>query len=87
MSMTLDKIKATRALAVQFIADADALAAKLHDDHNPKRWNDSTLRWEEPAASTCPPGDAYSYGSRESGQLRRRSMDLTRSLAELRKSA
>ncbi|WP_028265918.1 hypothetical protein [Arthrobacter sp. MA-N2] len=79
MSMTRGKIELTKAAARSLIIACDALlerldAERVRYDHQAKR------------NVTRPKSDGdYSYGSPESGALRRRSMDVTRILADLRK--
>ena len=75
--MTRFKIAAAKALAQEFIERCDEAMKQL--DREAKR---NTWRTQPPGEST--PYD-YSYGSKPTGALRRRSMDLTRTLAELRK--
>lgn len=41
--------------------------------------------YDGPTPSAGPGPDDYSFGSKETGTLRRRSMDLTRMLADLRR--
>lgn len=85
MSMTKTKIRAARKLALQFVEDADKLLAKIEADHNRERWNPATGKYERHAPEH--PAPAYAtYAGAISGTLRRRSMDLTRSLAQLRKA-
>lgn len=77
MSMTRFKIAAAKSMAQEFIERCDAALKQL--DTEAKR---NTWRTDPPGEST--PFD-YSFGSKPTGALRRRSMDLTRTLAELRK--
>lgn len=74
MSMTRQKIEAAQAEARRFLEAADAALARL-DEENTRRI------YPQPG----PTPDDYSYGSAATGALRRRSMDLTRSLADLRR--
>lgn len=71
--MTRFKIAAAKSLAQEFIERCDE-AMKQLDTEAKRSW--------QPRDST--PFD-YSFGSKPTGALRRRSMDLTRTLAELRK--
>lgn len=75
--MTRFKIAAAKELAQEFIERCDAALKQLDAEAKRNTWR------------TEPPGEAtlhdYSYGSKPTGALRRRSMDLTRTLAELRK--
>lgn len=79
MSMTRAKIEATKAAARTVIAACDALLERLDSERS--RWD-----YQEQRNIVRPkdPND-HSWGSPESGTLRRKSMDLTRTLAELRK--
>lgn len=77
MSMNRAKIEAAKSLAQEFIERCDAAIAQLDVEARRNTW-----RTDPPGQST--PAD-YSYGSKRTGTLRRRSMDLTRILAELRK--
>lgn len=74
--MTRFKIAAAKALAQEFIERCDAAMKQLDTEAKGRHW-------------TTPPGEStpydYSGGSKPTGALRRRSMDLTRTLAELRK--
>lgn len=88
MTMTRSKIEGAKAEAQRFIEAADAALARLdveakrrdeHYDYLAQRGHDGP----RPAEGTSPYD--YSYGSKETGALRRASLDLTRNLAELRK--
>lgn len=88
MSMTRDKIIAAQAEASRFIKAGNAALSQLNAESQRRdEWN--TYREErgisEPRPPAGPQPDDYSYGSAETGALRRASMDLTRSLAVLRK--
>ena len=88
MSMTRDKIIAAQAEASRFIKAGNAALSQLNAESQRRdEWN--TYREErgisEPRPPAGPQPDDYSYGSAETGALRRASMDLTRTLAELRK--
>lgn len=76
MSMTRFKIAAAKALAQEFIERCDEAMKQLDVEAKGQTWR------QPPGEST--PFD-YSQGSKPTGALRRRSMDLTRNLAELRK--
>jgi hypothetical protein len=77
MSMTRNKIEAAKMMAQEFIERCDAAMDQLDLEARRNTW-----AADSPGQST--PND-YSYGSKRTGALRRRSMDLTRILAELRK--
>lgn len=88
MSMTRNKIEASITEARRFIVASQAALERLDVE------NEGRNHWyaERHAAGvdepTPPPGPQphdYSYGSAETGALRRASLDLTRNLAELRK--
>lgn len=72
--MNRKEIKEAREKAAQFILDSDAAIARLDWELRERTWGDG-----KPKASD------HSYGSRETGQLRRTSLDLTRSLARMRR--
>lgn len=76
MSMTRFKIAAAKSLAQEFIERCDDALKQLDAEAKRQSWR-------------TPPGEStpfdYSFGSKPTGALRRRSMDLTRNLAELRK--
>lgn len=76
MSMYRGKIEAAKAEAEAFIGSCKEALARL--DHE----NSGYGYREEPKAASH---SDYSFGSPETGALRRKSMDLTRTLAELRK--
>lgn len=71
MSMTRHKIAVAKSIAQEFIERCDDATAQL----------DKEARGYDRERS----GYDASYGSKRTGTLRRRSMDLTRILAELRK--
>ena len=77
--MQIDKARRVRDLAQEVVRLIDAATARAHRDREATNayW---TERGETPL--TDPPDIAYSP---ESSALRRRSMDLTRALAEMRK--
>ncbi|WGH21417.1 hypothetical protein SEA_EMOTION_68 [Arthrobacter phage Emotion] len=79
MSMTRRKIMDARAEALRFVVAADDAIVRIDRDAlEPKPW-------DEPGTERlAKPGD-HSWGSAATGTLRRRSMDLTRSLSDLRK--
>lgn len=70
--MTFDKIGAARDAAERFIRLADAAVERAKSD------DEAYAEFDFPKAS----GAQY---TRESGAMRRASMDLTRALAEMRK--
>lgn len=88
MSMTREKIIAAQAEASRFIKAGNAALSQLNAENQSRdEWN--TYRAEqgivEARPASGPQPHDYSYGSAETGALRRASMDLTRTLAELRK--
>jgi hypothetical protein len=72
--MTRAQILATKAEAQRFIDAADKALAQLDEENKGRIY---------PKPASAP--DDYSYGSAATGTLRRRSMDLTRTLADLRR--
>lgn len=89
MTMTRTKILAAQAEAQRFIQAADEALARL-DAEVAQRDHSYAVRtrlgYDGPMPAPGPGPDDYSYGSAATGTLRRRSMDLTRSLATLRRS-
>ena len=88
MSMTREKIIAAQAEAGRFIKAGNAALSQLNAESQRRdEWN--AYREEqginEPRPPAGPQPNDYSYGSAQTGALRRASMDLTRTLAELRK--
>lgn len=86
--MTRQKIEASIKEARRYIVTAQAAIERLNAE---KEARNDWYSEREAAGIDEPhpphentPGD-YSYGSPETGALRRHSMDLTRKLAELRK--
>lgn len=79
MSMTRRKIEDAREAARAFLRASDALLEELDAQALEER------PWDPPGTERTLSSNDYSNGSARSGTLRRRSMDLTRSLAELRK--
>ena len=80
--MNRSQIEASKKLAQEFITAADAALERLDAElvERNERHGATSTGWlfeEGP--------DNYSYGSKETGALKRKSMDLTRSLAVLRK--
>lgn len=86
--MTRANIEAARAEAQRFIKAADDALARL-DEENAHRDESAAWRaahgYDGPVAPSGPAPHDYSYGSKATGTLRRRSMDLTRTLADLRR--
>jgi hypothetical protein len=88
MSMTRNKIEESITEARRFIVRAQAAIERI-DAENEER----DIRFQERYSSGIdeaqppigPQPHDYSYGSPETGALRRASLDLTRNLAELRK--
>lgn len=74
MTMYRGKIERAKADAEEFIGACSEALARLDQE--------AAQSWSGPKAPSIVD---YSYGSPETGALRRRSMDLTRTLAELRK--
>ena len=77
--MRIENARRVRDLAQEVVRLIDAATARAHRDREETNayWTD---RGEEPLTS-----QPSITGTREAGALRRRSMDLTRALAELRK--
>lgn len=84
MSMSKAKILLAVAGAEAFIEDAQKVLAEIEGNNSRERWNPETGKYEAPDKAAPAPGYASSPG-KASGTLRRRSMDLTRSLADMRK--
>lgn len=88
MSMTRNKIEASIEEARRYLNTAQAALRRLDAEKEARNeWYEQrySAGIDEPQPSPdTGPGD-YSYGSPETGALRRHSMDLTRVLAELRK--
>lgn len=88
MSMNREKITAAQAEASRFIKAANEALSRLNLEATKRDdWYDVRAKqgYDGPRpAKGISPSD-YSYGSKETGALRRASMDLTRTLAELRK--
>jgi hypothetical protein len=89
MSMDRQTIEAAIELAREFVSAGHAALTRL-DAENDERQTYYAERHaagiDEPTPPTWPQPHDHSYGSKETGALRRKSMDLTRKLAELRKS-
>ena len=77
MSMTRKEVKATMQLAKDFIEASEALLARIDYEKGGYGYRNDKVWKPEP--------QDRSWSSPESGTLRRRSMDLTRALANLRK--
>lgn len=77
MSMTRNKIEDAIEEARRFIVRAQAALERLDVEKSGYGYRDDSVWKRKPAD--------YSYGSAETGALRRTSLDLTRTLAELRK--
>ena len=83
--MNRSQIEASKQLAQEFITAADAALGRL-DHELEQRGNRYDYDKKSYVAEPAKPSPAdYSYGSKETGALKRKSMDLTRSLAVLRK--
>lgn len=80
--MNRGQIEASKQLAQEFIKTADAALARIDTEQLERieRWkaNGDDGRFEKRSTD-------HSWGSPETGALKRKSMDLTRSLAVLRK--
>ena len=88
MSMTRNKIEESITEARRFIVTAKAALERLNAENEGRdsRADDmARMGFDGPriAPGASSPGD-YSYGSAETGALRRHSLDLTRTLARLR---
>lgn len=79
MSMTRGKITAARRAAQRFVKACDAALERLDEEGM------RSTTYRDPSAGWTPSPADYSYGSKETGTLRRVSMELTRSLADLRR--
>ena len=83
MSMTRKKIQDAKDEAKAFIESCELALIRLTDEKL-----SSDRRYANYDGPTPPPGpapDDYSFGSKETGALKRKSIDLTRTLANLRK--
>ena len=79
--MNRGQIEDAKALAKEFIVSCDTALAQLDAElESRNEW--LVDRGEDPYKSSR---SDHSYGSKATGALRRRSLDLTRALAELRK--
>jgi hypothetical protein len=88
MSMTRNKIQESINEAQRFIKAAEEALGRLdlECDWRDERYDDLAARGiDGPRPAPGRSFDDYSYGSKETGALRRASLDLTRRLAELRK--
>lgn len=82
MSMNRQTIKEAKAEAQTFIKACDEALARLDEELDlHQRW----IRGNEEAPKPQPKPSDHSYGSKQTGTLRRKSMDLTRILATLRR--
>lgn len=83
--MNRGQIEASKQLAQQFIEAADTALERLDTELAEKgnRYDYTTKEYVREDRDPSP--HDYSYGSPETGALKRKSMDLTRSLAVLRK--
>lgn len=79
MSMTRGKIEATKAAARELVIACDALLERLDAERATYNYHSKNYDIRPSTAND------HSWGSPESGTLRRKSMDLTRTLANLRK--
>ena len=88
MSMNRQTIEASIKLAREFIVSGRAALERLDAEAEERDYRYESRHAAGIDEATPPPGrqpSDYSYGSKETGALRRKSMDLTRKLAELRK--
>ena len=88
MSMTRAKIEKSITEARRFIVKAQSALERLDaekEDRNLWYARRHAMGIDEPTPPNENTPDDYSYGSPETGALRRASLDLTRNLAELRK--
>lgn len=88
MSMTRQKIEGSIKEARRYIVTAQAAIERLNAEKEARNdWYEErhAAGIDEPNPPNENQPDDYSYGSPETGALRRKSMDLTRTLAELRK--
>jgi len=79
MSMTRGKIERAKAEARELVIACEALLERLDGERATYNYHSKQYDIRPSTAND------YSYGSPESGTLRRKSMDLTRTLANLRK--
>lgn len=77
--MRINNAHRVRALAQEIVRLIDAATARAHRDRE-----ESNAYWTE-RGETPLTGQPSITGTPEAGALRRRSMDLTRALAEMRK--
>jgi hypothetical protein len=88
MTMTRSKIEDSITEARRFIVKAQAAIERI-DAENEERDTRFQQRYEAGINEAAPPigpqPHDHSWGSAETGALRRASLDLTRNLAELRK--
>lgn len=83
MAMSRGRIEHARKKALEFIAHCDQMLTELDAKLERQRYDSEKRAWVTTEAKPTP-GD-QSWGSRASGALRRNSMDLTRTLADLRR--
>jgi hypothetical protein len=79
MSMYRGKIENAKREAEDFIGTCNEALARLDKENERVPWGEPRDKPRQPSIAD------YSFGSAETGALRRKSMDLTRTLAELRK--
>ena len=77
--MQINKARRVRELAQEVVRLTDAATARAHRDREATNEHYQSVGLDP---LTSPPGLVY---SKEASALRRRSMDLTRALAEMRK--
>ena len=77
--MRIDNARRVRDLAQEVVQLIDAATARAHRDRE-----ETNAYWAE-RGETPLTGQPSITGTREAGALRRRSLDLTRALAEMRK--
>jgi hypothetical protein len=83
MALNRAGIEKARKEALEFVAHCELLLVELDNNLSRHRYDDEKKAWVDTAE---PPSPAdRSWGSKASGALRRKSMDLTRTLADLRR--
>lgn len=84
MPMTRVKIEKAREAALKFVAHCELLLIRLDEDVKNRGEYDPETKTQVYGRVKPAPHD-HSWGCKESGALRRNSMDLTRMLADLRR--
>lgn len=83
MAMVRWQIEKARAEALAFAGHCEILLIELDEKLDRQRYDSDKREWVKVEVKPAP-GD-MSWGSKASGTLRRKSMDLTRMLADLRR--